>query len=52
MKPHRTALRCLLATATLAGALLGSATAQPLSVLINPGDVGEQSRTARYQVLA
>jgi rhodanese-related sulfurtransferase/ABC-type phosphate/phosphonate transport system substrate-binding protein len=52
MAHFRSATRCLLATATLAAGLLGSATAQPLSVLINPGDVGEQSRTARYQVLA
>jgi rhodanese-related sulfurtransferase/ABC-type phosphate/phosphonate transport system substrate-binding protein len=26
--------------------------AEPLSVLINPGDVGEQSRSSRYQLLA
>ena len=28
------------------------AAAEPLSVLINPGDVGEQSRSSRYQLLA
>jgi rhodanese-related sulfurtransferase/ABC-type phosphate/phosphonate transport system substrate-binding protein len=38
---------CLLAL----GALAGNAAAAPLNVLINPGDQGEQSRQASFQVL-
>ena len=53
MAPKLPALQALLAAAALAAGLPGIAAAQPaLSVLINPGDVGEQSRTARYQLLA
>lgn len=43
-----------LALAALASAVATAAAtaAEPLSVLINPGDVGEQSRASRYQLLA
>jgi rhodanese-related sulfurtransferase len=44
-----------LARALLPALLLacgGALAAEPLSVLVNPGDVGEQSRASRYRVLS
>jgi rhodanese-related sulfurtransferase len=41
-----------IATAAVAWLLAGTAAAQTLSVLVNPGDVGEQSRALRYGTLA
>jgi rhodanese-related sulfurtransferase/ABC-type phosphate/phosphonate transport system substrate-binding protein len=46
--------RALSAALVLAcgGAWHGAGAAEPLSVLINPGDVGEQSRAVRYKALS
>ncbi|MEY3271851.1 MAG: hypothetical protein RLZZ341_752, partial [Pseudomonadota bacterium] len=44
-----------LARALLPALLLacgGALAAEPLNVLVNPGDVGEQSRASRYRVLS
>lgn len=51
--PHRLSTSARHAALALAcTAALGSAAAEPLSVLINPGDIGEQSRAQRYRALS
>lgn len=53
MKPFASVLTVAAASLLLGPAALAPAQAtEPLSVLINPGDVGEQSRSSRYQLLA